>query len=227
MFKQKQILYVLFSVIFCSLAMTAVDGILQPQYAVKSLIKIVLFLLIPLGYFVFTKQILAQLKALFKPSRKNILTALGLGLGVYTVILGGYFFLKDFIDFSAIAENLTASAGVSAKNFIFVSIYISFINSLLEEFFFRGFAFITLKNIYSERFAYIFSAAFFAIYHIGMTSGWFNIGIFVLALIGLFVGGCIFNYLNSKSGNIYISWIVHMFANFAINTVGFIMFGII
>ena len=41
------------------------------------------------------------------------------------------------------------------------------------------------------------------------------------------VGGCIFNYLNEMNGNIYPSWFVHMFANFGINTVGFILFGVI
>ena len=67
----------------------------------------------------------------------------------------------------------------------------------------------------------------FAFYHVGMTSGWFNPIIYALSLIGLFVGGCIFNYLNEKCENIYTSWLVHMFANFAINTIGFILFGII
>jgi hypothetical protein len=37
----------------------------------------------------------------------------------------------------------------------------------------------------------------------------------------------IFNILNEKSENIYASWLSHMFANFAINTIGFILFGII
>ena len=108
-----------------------------------------------------------------------------------------------------------------------MALYISFINSFLEEFFFRGFAFISLKKLTSRKFAYIFSAALFALYHAGMTAGYFHIGIFLATLAGLFVAGIIFNYLNEKSENIYTSWLVHMFANFAINTVGFILFGII
>jgi membrane protease YdiL (CAAX protease family) len=67
----------------------------------------------------------------------------------------------------------------------------------------------------------------FAFYHAGMTAGWFNIAIFVLTLTGLFAAGAIFDFINEKSENIYASWLVHMFANFAINTVGFILFGII
>ena len=60
-----------------------------------------------------------------------------------------------------------------------------------------------------------------------MTAGWFNIGIFVLALVGLMLAGIIFNFLDEKSESIYTSWVVHMFANFGINTVGFILFGMI
>jgi hypothetical protein len=62
---------------------------------------------------------------------------------------------------------------------------------------------------------------------VGMTGGWFSIWIYILSMAGLFIGGCIFNYLNEKCESIYPSWIVHMFANFAINTVGFILFGIL
>ena len=50
--------------------------------------------------------------------------------------------------------------------------------------------------------------------------------VYLVLLAGLFVGGCIFNYLNEKSESIYTSWITHMFANFAINTVGFMLFRI-
>jgi len=57
-----------------------------------------------------------------------------------------------------------------------------------------------------------------------MMIGWFSPLIFLLALTGLFVGGLIFNFFNERFGNIYVSWLIHMFANFAINTVGFIMF---
>jgi len=56
---------------------------------------------------------------------------------------------------------------------------------------------------------------------------WFNPIIFVVAMVGLFVGAIIFNFLNEKSRNIYNSWIVHMMANLSINTVGLMMFGIV
>ncbi len=223
----KKSLYIITSVILCSIAMSLVDAVLQPTYLIKSAIKIVLFLIVPFTYFLFNKQEFQKIKKLFTPNKKGILTALGLGIGVFSIILIAYFLFKNLIDFSGIANQLTSSAGVSADNFVFVAVYISIINSLLEEFFFRGFAFITLRTSTSRWFAYIFSSALFAFYHFGMTATWFNIGIFILAFFGLFVGGCIFNFLNEKQENIYNSWLVHFFANLAINTIGFIIFGII
>lgn len=212
-------------VILCCGLMAMVDGIIQPHYAVKSGIKLALFLAVPFIWSLMDKKL--QLKDLFVADRKSILMAMALCIPVYAIILGGYLLFKDVFDFSSVTVSLTGNIGVTKDNFIFVSIYISFVNSLLEEFFFRGFAFLTLRRIAGESFAMIFSAAAFALYHIAMMTGWFSPVVFVLILAGLFAAGIIFNYLNSKSGNIYASWFVHMFANFAINTVGFILFGIL
>lgn len=205
--------------------MAYIDGILKANYFAKSAIKLVLFLALPTLYARVDKGI--QIKPLFHPDKQGLGLALPLCVGVYVVILGGYLLLRDVFDFSAITGALTGNIGVNRDNFVFVSLYISFVNSLLEEFFFRGFAFLTIKRLTSRTFAYIFSAAAFSIYHVAMMIGWFSPLVFGLVLIGLFAGGLIFNFLNEKSGTIYPSWFVHMFANFAINTVGFILFGII
>ncbi|MBE6877774.1 MAG: CPBP family intramembrane metalloprotease [Ruminococcaceae bacterium] len=219
--------YIIASVILSSALMTFVDGVVEPQYMVKSAVKLVLFLIIPLVYFVRNRKEFGRLKALFIPQKKDLVFAAFLGAGVYAVILAGYFFFRNIADFSGITAQLTGNSGVTADNFVFVAVYISFVNSLLEEFFFRGFAFITLAEKSNVKFAYIFSALIFALYHTGMMIAWFEIWVFALALIGLFIGGSIFNWLNSHCKNIYPSWIVHMCANFAINTVGFMLFGII
>lgn len=225
--KNGQILSVMLTVLICSGVMSFVDGVVQPGYAVKSIIKIVLFLLIPLCFFLGSGEGRGRLGKLFLPEKQELAAALGLGAAVYGVILGGYFLLRGIVDFSGIAAQLTVDAGISADNFVFIALYISFVNSLLEEFFFRGYAFLTLKEHVSRPVAYCFSAALFALYHLGMTAGWFSPALWLLAMAGLFVGGCIFNYLNERCGNIFASWLVHMCANFAINTVGFILFGII
>lgn len=212
-------------VVVCCVIMAIVDGIIKPNYWVKSSVKAVLFLAVPFIYSLYNKQI--NIKYLFKANKKGMKIAFSLCIPVFVIIFGGYMVFKDIFDFSSVTSVLTGDIGVNAQNFVFVAIYISFVNSLLEEFFFRGFAFLTLKKTTTLKFAYIFSSLCFAVYHIAIMTGWFSVPVFVITLTGLFAGGLIFNYLNNKSGNIYTSWFVHMFANFAINTIGLMLFGII
>lgn len=209
----------------CCAVMLWIDGVVHPPYAVKSAAKVALFLLAPLLYRRFDPDF--RPKALFSAKKESLLPALGLGAAVFAVILGGYFLLRSVGDFSAITGLLEENIGVDRENFLFVAVYISFVNSLLEEFFFRGFAFFTLKNLATRRVAYVFSALAFAVYHTAMMLGWWSWWLFALALLGLFVGGLLFDFLNERTGTVWPSWMVHMCANFAINTVGCILFGIV
>ncbi|MBQ7874986.1 MAG: CPBP family intramembrane metalloprotease [Oscillospiraceae bacterium] len=203
--------------------MAFVDGVLMPGYAVKSAVKMAAFLALPLLLAKTEKEI--EIKRFLKFSKNGFGKSLLLGIGIYALITGGYLLLSDVFDFSMIAGSLSENAGVTKENFLFVSLYISFINSLLEEFFFRGFLFMNLRKTLDRKTAHIISAGAFSLYHTAMMLGWFNLPLFVLMLVGLFAGGIIFNLLNEKQGSIYTSWFVHMFANFAINTVGFILLG--
>ena len=209
-------------VIIACLIMGIVDAVIQPGYIVKSIIKIVLFLLIPLLYSVFAKD--RSIFNVMKADKKGFSFALILGIIIYIIILGAYFLFKDIFDFSLLTKSLGETTGVNASNFLWVAIYISFVNSLLEEFFFRGFSFVGLKRVASRKTAYIFSAFMFAAYHIAMMIGWFSLPVVLLSMAGLFAGGIIFNFFNERYNNIYISWLIHMFANFATNTIGFILF---
>ncbi len=218
---------VMLSSFLFSIAITLIDAFVHPNYFVKIPIKILFFLALPMLFFLKNKDGFGDFKRLFRFRRKGILKALLLGLGVYAVIVGGYFLTRSIIDFSNVTSSLTEGMGITSDNFVYVSLYISLMNSFLEEFFFRGFGFITLKKYTSRRVAYLFSSSLFAIYHIGMLVGMFALPALLLLLLGLIIGGCIFNRLNEAHDNVYPSWFVHMFANFAINTVGFILFGIL
>lgn len=209
-------------IIIACVIMGVVDAFIRPGYAIKSAIKVVLFLLIPVVYGGFNRKI--GIKRLIKPDKKGIFVALCLGVAVYVIVLGAYLAFRDIFDFSSLTKSLNATTGVNKTNFLWVAIYISFINSLLEEFFFRGFSFIILKEFVSRRFAYIFSSLAFSLYHIAMMLGWFGLPVVIISLAGLFLGGIIFNSFDERNNNIYLSWLVHMFANFATNTIGFILF---
>lgn len=213
-------------VIFDCMLMYFIEMYVKPGYMTKSIYKIFLFAVLPMIYCAFDKNI--RFKEYFKViDKKQIKISAALGIGVYLFILAGYFVLKSFINLDNIALQLNKNLNVNRDNFVFVALYISFINSMLEELFFRGFCFFTLLKNTSRTYAYLISAFAFSVYHVSILANWFNVILFSVFILGLFAAGMLFNFLNEKYNNIYNSWIVHMCANLSINTIGFMMFGII
>jgi len=225
-FNSKSI-YIISALFVFSLAVTYIDAFVHPPYFSKIPIKILFFLVLPLLYFVFNKEAFGDFKSLFKFRKKGLGLSLLLGIGIYAVIVGGFFLTRNVFDYSNVTKNLTSGMGITKDNYIYVAIYISFMNSFLEEFFFRGFGFIIMKKYTCRIFSYIFSPILFAIYHVGMTASMFEPLLLALVIAGLVTGGLIFNYLNEKNENIYSSWFTHMFANFAMHTVGFVLFSMV
>ncbi len=220
----KSALPIILTVVFGCAVMSFVDGVLSPSYPVKSLIKLILFGGAPFAVSMLTGM---RLRDVLCPQRRGLLISLGIGLAIYAFILAAFFLLRDVFDFSAVTESLTSDEGVTRDNFIYVALYISFCNSFLEEFFFRGFAFLTLCKYLPRGAAYAFSAAAFAVYHVAIMSGWFGPLLFGLLMLGLFAGGIIFNFVDEKTGDVFPSYVVHGFSNLATNTVGLILFGIL
>ena len=218
-------LYIILSVVIFSLAVTFIDAFVHPPYFSKIPIKILFFLVLPMLFFAFHREEWGKCRALFRFERRGILLSLLLGGGIFLLIFGGFLLTRGVIDYSGVTESLTSGMGITRENLLAVALYMSVMNSFLEEFFFRGFGFITLKHYTSARFAYLFSPLFFAIYHTGMLVGMFHPAVILLLMAGLFAGGLIFNALNDRFGNLYPSWLAHMGADFAINAVGFVLFG--
>lgn len=213
---KKQALCILSAVVFSCLVMALVEAVLRPGYLIKSAIKLLLFSGFGLA--------LGHPKELLRP--KGLGPAVVLGGGIYVFLLLAFFLFRSFLDLSAIAAGLRSKEGVSAENFLWVALYISLVNSLLEELLFRGLAYLKLRRYTSGRFAGIFSAAAFALYHVAILNGWFDWWIYGLCLLGLFLGGLLFNALDRR-GSILPSWIAHASANLAINTIGAMMFGLL
>lgn len=209
------------------IAMLLMDRFLTLPYTTRSIYKVLLFLLFPiiLGGSIRWFDLFSVFRV--KSDDKKIFPSLFLGLGVYVLLILLYIILKDIFNLEQIMGALESTVAVTKDNFIMVAIYISFINSFLEEFFFRGFAYLKLKDKMPKIGATMISAMAFSIYHFSMVEGWASPILVALGLLGLFLSGIIFNAINDKNDNIYSSYAVHVFANFAINTIGLQMFGLI
>ena len=203
--------------------MAWVEGALRPVYPVKSALKIAVFLGCAGLY-----TLLSGDREPFHVLRKAraVRLAAPLALGVLVLLLVGYALLSPWLDLSAIPENLAAKEGITRETFPLAALYITFCNSLLEEFFFRGFAFLALYRLGYTRLAYGFSALAFALYHVSITSNWGTPGLIVLMVAGLTAAGLFFNWLD-RDRSVLPSWLVHVGANLGTNGVGLILFGIL
>lgn len=145
-----------------------------------------------------------------------------LGALIFLVVLAGYWLLDGIIAFDQVPDALAQNVGVTLDNFLWVFIYIVLINGPLEEFFFRYFMLNRPYDIHPMIMAWI-SSFLFAIYHVGMLFSMFHFSVFLLAIAGLMIVGLFFIWINQKSKGILYSVLLHMFANGAINLVGWII----
>ena len=191
---------------------------LEVSYIWKTMSKVVLFLVIPLILFRKTKLTFLEVR---KTDRTSLRIALFSGLAIMLIIIAAFILLMPTIDIDSLLLDLIERAGVTATVFPFVAVYILIGNSLLEEFFFRGLLPSFFKNKF---FRLIIPSLLFAVYHVSIFLPWFNLPILLLAVFGLWVGGFIFQLVNERSGTIFPSWIIHMFADVGVLLVGVYIF---
>ena len=201
------------------------EGTLRPIYPVKSALKIAVF-----GGAAILYAWAAGDRAVLRPflllGCKALRLSVLLASAVFLLLLGGYLLLAPWLDLSVIPENLAVKEGITQKTFPLAALYITLCNSLLEEYFFRGFTFLALYRLGYVRLAYGFSALAFALYHVSITSNWGSPVLIVLMVAGLTVAGLLFDWLD-REGSLFPSWLVHMGANLGTNSVGLILFGIL
>lgn len=205
--------------------MAPVDLFLAPNYWVKSIAKIILFILVPLSFNQYFKWV--KVKDLFLLPRKQVKGIVILAVGTYGLIVGAYLLLKGVFDFSMVTDQLASSMAINKDNFLLVFFYIPLVNAMIEEGFFRGFGFLTLNNYWPRWLSYTLSAFVFSLYHVAIMASWFSPLLFLLLIASLVIAGLFFNYINEKTGSILTSYVIHAGANLAINTIGLSLFGII
>ncbi len=217
--------FIIASSIIACIILYFIEQVLVMSYLVKTLCKIVFFTALPFIYIRFINR--SSVSNRTKLNKKELYIGAGLGILCFVVLMAAYFILKDVIELNTIANELQTKSKVNPSNFLLVAFYITFVNSFLEEFFFRGFVFMNLFELGFRKLAYIFSSVLFALYHISIFKNWFNPWLIALAIFGLVSVGFIFNYIDTKSKSFINSWIVHILADAAIMLIGMRMFGII
>ncbi|WP_200411207.1 CPBP family intramembrane glutamic endopeptidase [Virgibacillus salexigens] len=218
--RQKVFFIISSTIITCSL-LAVIEHTLEINYAIKSFSKIGMFFLTIWFYqAIFKDYHLKSVLSLKKLKKQDLFRLLALGIASASIVLLAYIFLQPFFDIEQIKHDLTDRLGITATGFIFVGVYITFVNSFLEEYFFRGFVFFQLPR----KVGYIFSPLLFASYHIPMIALWFSPYLIGACFIGLWLIAFIFHKVNEKNQTIWSSWIIHICADIMIIMIGTTLF---
>ncbi len=135
-----------------------------------------------------------------------------LGLGIF---VGAYWLLGDLLlDRAMIVEKIGDQFSVTAATVLLVAPITIFLNSLLEEFFYRGFTFGLLAK-HRKLLAYLLPATVFTIQHVLFIYHWVTPLPFAMAVLGLFVFALVLQRLYERSDSIVAPWIVHIFGDVA------------
>lgn len=203
------------------IVMSITEKLITSGYWTKSIIKIAVFASAVILYSFLTKRKINDVINIKKrlPSRKLLLMM----VTVYLIIIVAYLLFKDQVDLTNIRNNLINKEHLTRDNFYWIFLYIIIINSFLEESFFRGFVFHAFKDVHKPLLGFVYGSLLFAVYHVGIISSWFNIFVFIISMIGLTGAGIVLQYIEERYNNILASYLVHGFANIAINTIGTFM----
>ncbi|MFS0672559.1 CPBP family intramembrane glutamic endopeptidase [Ornithinibacillus sp. 179-J 7C1 HS] len=218
--KKKHYYIIISTLITCGLLAFIEHG-LEINYLIKTGLKIILFFLTIWSYIILFsdfrfKDPVNLEKITFNEWKRIIL----LGLSSATVVLIAYLICLPFIDLSAIKSDLTDRLGITTTTYIIVGIYVTFGNSFLEEYFFRGFIFFNLP----KKIGYMYSPLLFASYHIPMIAFWFSPTLIAICFVGLWIIGLVFHKVNERNRTIWASWMIHICADIMIILIGLTLF---
>lgn len=183
----------------------------QPTYLLSSLYKIIFLLPLVYRYYFHKKSWRNALVEGFSLAnfRKYFSHALGCGI-LFAALYGSAFFLfKNMLSGALITSTLETFASITPTNILFIGLYIIVVNSLLEEFFWRGFFFNELHTLYGWFVAYVLTGIGFSLYHVAFFYSWFSFYFVLLATTGLFVYSLFMCMLFQKYQDLFTCWLIH------------------
>ncbi len=152
------------------------------------------------------------------PKRRELLAGTVLGLLMFGIILGAYwFFGQHWID----ATDVRAKAqqvGISSPTIYFLgALYWTFINSLFEEYIWRWFVYSKCEVLIPGTGAVLLCGLLFTLHHIialsAYTQNWLVV---ILGSLGVFLAGAIWSWCYLSYRSIWSSYFSHVLADLAI-----------
>jgi len=183
-----------------------------------------LFLLLPPLIYCHVKGI-GVWRNIFRPGnwRNCLSAAVGLGAAAVFIFWGAYWLLGDqLLDKAMIAGKIGEQFSVDSTTVLLVAPVTIFLNSLLEEFFYRGFAFGQLveKN---RLLAYLLPASAYTAQHLLFIHHWAEPLPMTIAVVSLMVFALVLQRIYKVADSLVAPWVVHILGDVAMMGVAITM----
>ncbi len=190
----------------------------EMNYFLSSIYKLVFFVPIVYRIFFYKSSFKKSITEGFKWNqfKRNFLPTLGLSVLFGAIFLSAFLIFKDYLDFSSMISNLDSLVGVNKSNILYIGAYVILLNSVLEEYFWRGFMFKELKGITG----YLLTGFGFALHHVMLIYAWFSWPYILVMTLGLAGFGMVMNKIYEKYG-LFSCWFIHLVQDIVMIGIGY------
>jgi len=147
--------------------------------------------------------------------RRCLPAAMGLGALAVVIFWGTYYLLSDLlIDKAKIVERIDEQFSVTISTIFLIAPITILLNSLLEEFFYRGFAFgLLVRKI--RWLGFLLPATVFTLQHLLFIKNWVDPLPYAIAVVALFVFALVLQKIYETADSIVAPWVIHVFGDLA------------
>lgn len=160
------------------------------------------------------------------PRRFDWLSGGGVGLLMFCTVLAAYtFFLRRWIEVDNIRDVVERVGSLDQASFFLGGFYLTIVNALVEEYFWRWFVFSRCEEIVSSRAAVFLSASFFTVHHtIGLAAfetGWETV---LVGSLCVFMAGAVWSEIYRRYRSVWSNYLSHALAVIALQIVAWQVF---
>lgn len=158
--------------------------------------------------------------------RGGVGTGLATGAFIAGAILLTYWLFGDrLVDPVRLREMAAKNRLADPAVYLGLVAYLSFVNSLAEEYVWRWFVFTKCERVMSRSLAVVVSGFFFMIHHAVALSAQFGWEVTVLGSVGTFVGGVVWSLCYLRYRSVWPGYLSHILADLAVFAVGWDILG--
>jgi len=143
----------------------------------------------------------------------------GAALGVFILAIYGLW-ARDALDPAPLLAAAARSGFDTPGRYLLMSLGLSTVNALLEEYAFRWFLYGRCRTLFGVRRGAIIGALVFTAHHVIVLRTFFDWPIVLLGSAGVFVGGLVWTWCYERYGSIWPGFLSHVLADVAIMAIG-------